>query len=64
MKFSLGLLGICSIVAIALADGPKDGGDAALGKRAFSKSCANCHFVPDPTIERDKVWLGLIKTTA
>ena len=64
MKFFHGLLGICAIAAIAVADGPKDGGDPAVGKRAFTKSCANCHFVPDPTIERDKAWLGLIKTTA
>jgi hypothetical protein len=30
----------------------------------FMKNCLNCHFVPDVTIERDRVWLDLIKTTA
>lgn len=30
----------------------------------FMKNCLNCHFVPDVTIERDKVWLDLVKTTA
>lgn len=64
MKLLVTLLAIGVLATIAIADGPKDGGDAAVGKRAYSKSCANCHFVPDPTIERDKVWLGLIKTTA
>ncbi len=64
MKWTLGFLGICAIAAIAVADGPKDGGDPAVGRRAFAKSCANCHFAPDTTIERDRVWLGLIKTTA
>jgi len=35
-----------------------------LGKEIYSSRCANCHFVPDTTIERDRVWLQLIKTTA
>ncbi len=52
------------LAAIAIADGPDDRGDVARGRQAFSKSCANCHFIPDPSVERDRVWLGLIKTTA
>lgn len=64
MRIFLGALGICLIAAIAVADGPKEGGDVGVGRQAFARSCANCHFVPDTTIERDRVWLGLIKTTA
>jgi hypothetical protein len=31
---------------------------------SFVKRCQSCHFVPDLSIERDRVWLDLIKTTA
>jgi mono/diheme cytochrome c family protein len=58
------LLAVCVLAAMAIADGPDDRDDVARGRQVFSKSCSNCHFVPDPTIERDRVWLGLIKTTA
>ena len=35
-----------------------------VGKRVFSNQCSKCHFVPDTSIPRDKVWVNLIKTTA
>ena len=38
--------------------------DLAEGKKAFNRGCANCHFVPDASIQRDRVWTGLIETTA
>lgn len=34
------------------------------GKREFTSRCASCHFVPDAGLRSDRVWLGLIKTTA
>lgn len=64
MRVVLAILGAAAIAAIAVADGDKDRGDVAIGRQTFMKRCANCHFVPDPSIERDKAWLGLIKTTA
>lgn len=33
-------------------------------EQTFAQRCANCHFVPDQTIERDRAWTELIKTTA
>lgn len=36
----------------------------AVGRKVFRQNCVHCHFIPDRTIERDKVWTQLIKTTA
>jgi hypothetical protein len=37
---------------------------AADAQKTWEGRCASCHFVPDTSIDRDKVWLQLIKTTA
>lgn len=39
-------------------------GRPAEGRALFEKRCANCHFVPDASIQRDKIWTTLLKTTA
>lgn len=51
---------LTSLLLIAAAQEP----DLAEGKKAFNRGCANCHSVPDATIQRDRVWTELIKTTA
>lgn len=60
----LPILGLAVLAAIATADGPGDRDSIVHAKKMFAGRCASCHFVPDPIVERDKVWLGLIKTTA
>lgn len=64
MKAALCLSALCIAAVLAIADGTKDSEDVAIGRKAFARSCVNCHVAPDLTIERDRVWLGMIKTTA
>ena len=52
------------VVLTLLAAGQDEPDLLKLGKEIYTSRCANCHFVPDSTIERDRVWLQLIKTTA
>lgn len=33
------------------------------GREAWVESCSNCHFVPDPSIRFDRVWMAMIDTT-
>lgn len=39
-------------------------GRPAEGRALFEARCATCHFVPDASIQRDKIWTALLKTTA
>lgn len=64
MRFILTTLGVTALAVLAIADGQEDRTNHAHARQVFAQRCANCHFVPDPEIERDKAWLGLIKTTA
>ncbi len=48
----------------ALAMALLQDGDIEAGRKLFTQRCVNCHFVPDATIARDRVWTELIKTTA
>jgi mono/diheme cytochrome c family protein len=58
-------LGIAAIVIVAGRGEPaQDSPDLQMGREVFKNNCLNCHFVPDSTIERDKLWTQLIKTTA
>ncbi len=34
------------------------------GERLWTERCSSCHFVPDSAIERDRVWIELLRTTA
>ncbi len=63
LKGVIVVAGVCAALTVALH--PQDEPDLLkLGKDIYTSRCANCHFVPDSTIERDRVWLQLIKTTA
>ncbi len=55
------------IAAPGSAEPPELGGGADLiqvGRALFLDRCVSCHFVPDRTIERDRIWLEHLRTTA
>ena len=63
MKTTVSLV---SAWAALSALGPQESDEEliALGKKVFRQSCSRCHFVPDPDIERDKIWTELVNVTA
>ena len=67
MKFTpallvLPLLGLVH-AASAPAERPQDG-DVTKGRNVFHDRCSSCHFIPDTSIRRDKLWVQMINTTA
>ncbi|MBI3098977.1 MAG: hypothetical protein HYY93_12160 [Planctomycetes bacterium] len=36
----------------------------AAGAKLWEANCAACHFVPDPAIRFDRIWLEMLQTTS
>lgn len=56
-------------IAVALAalllpaSGAHAQGNVAEGRKAFGR-CSNCHAVPDPSLEAEKLWVSMIAESA
>ena len=35
-----------------------------LGKAAWKENCSACHFIPDTTLQSDRVWMEMLQTTS
>ena len=51
------------LVAVPGAVRAQDAGPEAGGK-VFHSRCMGCHFIPDSSLRRDRIWIGMIQTTA
>ena len=57
---------LCAALALAaflpkqtLADRPAD-----RAGEMFQARCANCHFIPDPSVRTDRAWLDQVNRTS
>jgi len=59
------LIGIAVLLALPspLTAQPEEESIRA-GGRIWAARCSNCHFVPDSSIARDRIWTEMIQTTA
>lgn len=63
MKFIYFMGALIALIASCSSNPAANPADLEAGKSAWTESCSNCHFVPDPSIKFDSIWLEMLQTT-